>query len=75
MVRTKDRTITIKEPRMVALAWWRSINIPFKKNLMNSHFNESRLINIHKVPSIVVERIFFKWLGADRSKHLKKKSK
>ena len=75
MVSTKERTITIKEPRMVALAWWRSLQTPFKKGLMNSPFNESRLINIHREPSIVIERIFFKWLDADRSKYLEKENK
>ena len=74
MVRTKDRTITIKEPRMVALAWWRSNTLEYKKCLMDSHLNDSRYKNVFKVPSITIERIFFKWLGADRSKHLKKES-
>ena len=62
----KPKQVTIKNPRETALAWWRSNTLEYKKCLMDSHLNDSRYRNVFKVPSITIERIFFKWLDADR---------
>ena len=62
----KPKQVTIKNPRATALAWWRSNTLEYKKCLMDSYLNDSRYRDVFKVPSITIERIFFKWLGADR---------
>lgn len=59
-------SVEIKNMRATALAWWRCCSLEYKKNLMNSHLNESRYKSALKVPSIVIERIFIKWLTAER---------
>ena len=59
-------TVEIKNMRATALAWWRTCSLEYRKNLMNSHLNDSRYKSALKVPSIVIERIFTKWLTAER---------
>ena len=62
----KARTVSIKNMRSTALAWWRCCGLEYKRNLMDSHLNDSRFKNALTVPSIIVERIFIKWLETDR---------
>ena len=62
----KKVTMTIPNMRATALAWWRSTNFEYRKSLKVSHFNDSRYKSHIRVPSITIERIFIKWLEAER---------
>ena len=61
------KQVTIQNSRACALAWWRSVSFEFKRGLMSSgEFNDSRFRSPLNPPSVVIERIFIKWLEADR---------
>ena len=67
--------VYIKNMRATALAWWRCCSLEYKRNLMDSHLNDSRFKNALTVPSIIIERIFIKWLEADRNNTIKSDKK
>ena len=58
-------TVEIKNMRATALAWWRGLDSTYRKDLLFSWANRPRDLKV-KTPSIVIERIFIKWLTAKR---------
>ena len=51
--------------RATALAWWRGLDSTYRKDLLFSWANRPRDLKV-KTSSIVIERIFIKWLTAER---------
>ena len=64
---TRMRVVTISNARATALAWWRSTHREYRKCLVDDHYGENKgWAFMSKVPSIVIERIFIKFLERER---------
>lgn len=63
----KNTTVKIPNARATALAWWRSTNKLYLQSLVNNHYGENKgWVFMSKIPSIVIERIFIKFLERER---------
>ncbi len=63
----KNKIVTIPNARATALAWWRSTNKEFRKSLVDDHYDQNKgWVFMSKIPSVVIERIFIKFLERER---------
>ena len=63
----KNKIVTIPNARATALAWWRSTNKEYRKSLVDDHYGENKgWVFMSRVSSIVIERIFVKFLERER---------